>query len=322
MKRLFLFLLLLFPAIALAETPVQVEFLIAGLTDPSGDPLVGGKIYTYECGTTTDKSTWQDNAKASAHTNPIILDGEGKKLVFADGCYKFRIDNASDVTQYTHDNLRFYEYGGSATYADSTTGNSNAYVATLSPSLLGLSNGTKVSFIANHTNTGASTLNVNSLGAKGINSPDGTTLVAGDIVVNGLYTAIYDTSLDSWQLLSSPRGYTTWTPTLTVEAGTVSGQTNTCRYSSVGKRVFVQCLINWTQGSASTIYADVTLPVTPASINQVLTAAVVDDASFAGGYSYITSVSGTGTLRVALYNNGNMTTGSLAVLFSGSYYSS
>lgn len=190
--------LLLLPLTALAETPTQVEFAIGGLTDSSGNPLAGGKVYTYACGTTTNKTTWQDGNKFASHANPVVLDAEGKKLIFADGCYKFRIDNSSDVTQYTLDNLRFGLYNGGTTYAGTTTGAGSAYVASLSPPLLALINGAEIVFEANHTNTTAATLNVNSLGAIDLNRADDTVFVAGEIRAGTTYLARYESSTNAW----------------------------------------------------------------------------------------------------------------------------
>jgi hypothetical protein len=38
-----------------------------------GNPLVGGKIYTYAAGTTTPLATYTDAGAGTANTNPIIL---------------------------------------------------------------------------------------------------------------------------------------------------------------------------------------------------------------------------------------------------------
>lgn len=202
-KFLFVFLSLFIPLLAFADVPIQVESLIAGLTNSSGQPLAGGKIYTYSCGTTSNKTTWQDSGKVTPHANPIILDAEGKKLVFADGCYKFRIDNSADVTQYTHDNLLFSNYMGPESFGGASTGSANAYVVTLSPALLAYDSGTVVSYLANFSNTGAATVNVNGLGAKSIVNLNNQALVANDIVNGALVSLQYDGT--SFRILNPSR---------------------------------------------------------------------------------------------------------------------
>lgn len=71
-------------------------------------------------------------------------------------------------------------------------GGTDAYAITLSPALTAYTTGMLVSFKANTVNTGAATLNINSLGAitivKGVN----TTLSDGDILAGQLCTVIYD----------------------------------------------------------------------------------------------------------------------------------
>ena len=80
----------------------------------------------------------------------------------------------------------------SYTYA-ADTGAANAYVVTLSPVPASLVAGLEVAFKAANTNTGASTLNVNSLGATPIKKLDGATaLTSGDIVAGQIVTVVYD----------------------------------------------------------------------------------------------------------------------------------
>lgn len=320
-KILIAIILLAYPIVAIA-TPDQLDFLISGLRDSSGNALSGGKVYTYIAGTTTNKDTWQDIAKATPHANPIILDGNGKKQVYADGLYKIVIADSADNILYTHDNLYFSNFSGPTTWAGETTGSSNAYVATLTPALLALTDGSRVSFIANHTNTSTATLNVNSLGAIAIERPDGTALVAKDIIDDYTYNLVYSTIHASWVLLNPSWGYTTWTPTITPSAGSVASQTQTCNYSRQATKVFVMCVVSWTQGSASATYIDATLPVAPAATNQNLSAFTIDDGTSVSGFSFVQSVSSNGTLRIARYDNGNLTTGTLGVFFSGVYFTS
>lgn len=72
--------------------------------DNNGEVLNGGKIYTYEAGTSTPKTTYTDSTEASANTNPIILDASGRADIWlGTGSYKFVITDSADVTIKTVD---------------------------------------------------------------------------------------------------------------------------------------------------------------------------------------------------------------------------
>lgn len=73
--------------------------------DSNGDPLAGGKLYSYEAGTTTPKATYTTAAASVANSNPIILDANGECSVYIPAeIYKFVLKDANDVTQWTVDN--------------------------------------------------------------------------------------------------------------------------------------------------------------------------------------------------------------------------
>ena len=71
-------------------------------------------------------------------------------------------------------------------------GSTDTYVITLSPAPSAYTAGMTVKFKANTINTGAATLNVNSLGAKAITKNGTTVLEDGDILANQVVTLIYD----------------------------------------------------------------------------------------------------------------------------------
>jgi hypothetical protein len=57
--------------------------------DDAGDPLVNGKIYFYESGTTTLKNTFADVNQSIPNTNPVILTAAGRQPnIFFDGVAK------------------------------------------------------------------------------------------------------------------------------------------------------------------------------------------------------------------------------------------
>ena len=78
--------------------------------DNNGNPLSGGKIYTYEAGTTTPLATYTSSTGNTAHTNPIVLDSAGRVPggeIWNDysKLYKFVLKTSADVTLATYDNV-------------------------------------------------------------------------------------------------------------------------------------------------------------------------------------------------------------------------
>lgn len=79
--------------------------------DNNGNPLTGGKIYTYEAGTTTPLATYTSKSGSVAHTNPIVLDAAGRVPnggeIWNDytKLYKFVLKTSTDVTIATFDNV-------------------------------------------------------------------------------------------------------------------------------------------------------------------------------------------------------------------------
>ena len=72
-----------------------------------------------------------------------------------------------------------------------TAGSANTYTLTLSPAPTYV-DGLAVSVKINVTNTDASTININSLGAKTIKAPDGANVAAGDLLLNSVYSLRYN----------------------------------------------------------------------------------------------------------------------------------
>jgi hypothetical protein len=82
----------------------------AQLFDDSGNVLTGGKIYTYEAGTTTPLASYTSSAGDVAHSNPIILNAAGRVptgeiwLEYTE-LYKFVVTTSADVLIATYDNV-------------------------------------------------------------------------------------------------------------------------------------------------------------------------------------------------------------------------
>jgi hypothetical protein len=126
---------------SIAPTP-KLQFI-----DANGNPLVGGKLYTYAAGTTTPLATYTDSTGNVANTNPVILDTLGEASVWmGSASYKLKLTTSTDVEVWTVDNV-----GGLA-----TTGDLNALVASLASS----SGSSMIGFIQSGAGAVATTLQV------------------------------------------------------------------------------------------------------------------------------------------------------------------
>lgn len=92
--------------------------------DNNGNPLSGGKLWSYAAGTTTPQTTYTTASGNVAHTNPIILDSAGRVStgeiwLTAGSNYKFVLMTSTDVTLATWDNITGINGTGITTNADS-----------------------------------------------------------------------------------------------------------------------------------------------------------------------------------------------------------
>ena len=74
--------------------------------DNSGNPLSGGKLYSYSAGTTTNLNTFSDSDLSVPNANPVILDAGGRATVYLSASsYKFKLTSSGDDVIYTQDNV-------------------------------------------------------------------------------------------------------------------------------------------------------------------------------------------------------------------------
>ncbi len=71
--------------------------------DENGKPLSGGKVYTYQAGTSAPKPTYTGEDGSVANTNPVILNDAGYASIHLAGAYKIVLKDANDVTLWTAD---------------------------------------------------------------------------------------------------------------------------------------------------------------------------------------------------------------------------
>lgn len=77
--------------------------------DNNGNPLAGGKLWTYQAGTTTPEAVYTASDGATPHTNPIILDAYGRppeEIWLTEGqAYKIVLLTSLDVVLGTYDDI-------------------------------------------------------------------------------------------------------------------------------------------------------------------------------------------------------------------------
>ena len=89
--------------------------------DNYGNPLVGGKLYSYASGTTTAKATYTDSTLTTPNTNPILLDARGEADVWlGSGAYTFTLRGPDDVLIGSEDGIAAPEGAGSAAALSAT----------------------------------------------------------------------------------------------------------------------------------------------------------------------------------------------------------
>jgi hypothetical protein len=77
--------------------------------DDNGNPLSGGRLYTYDAGGTTPKATYTDAAGSTANANPVVLDAAGRATVFLYGTtYRFDLKTSGDVLVRSTDNIQSF----------------------------------------------------------------------------------------------------------------------------------------------------------------------------------------------------------------------
>jgi len=167
----------------------------AQFLDANGAPLTGGLLYSYLSGTTTPATTYTSRAGTTNNTNPIVLDAAGRTPaeVWLDGgvLYKFVLKSSAYVQIGTYDSIP--AINDTTTFSNLiTVAGTNALTGLATPTLGGYAAGAQYSFIAQNTNTGAVTIDIDTLGAKSITKFGTLALVAGDIQAGAVTYIEYD----------------------------------------------------------------------------------------------------------------------------------
>ena len=169
--------------------------------DSAGLPLNAGLIYTYIAGGTTPQATYTTSTGNVANANPIVLGADGRTpsevWLLKGQSYRFDVKDSAGNLLKTYDNLSGINdltaaQTGSPTYLTNVAG-TNTITANATPTLTAYTTGQRFYWQAANTNTGATTMNIDSVGAAPLvwsNSP----CIGNEIVQNKWYETIYDGS--------------------------------------------------------------------------------------------------------------------------------
>ena len=117
-------------------------------------------------------------------------------------------------------------------------GSSSTYTATTARAITGYHKGLRICGKANHTNTGATTLNVNGLGAVSVRKGGNTALVGGEILENQYYDFLYESGNSVFQLLNPTiESFPAGTAMLFAQTSAPTGWTKDTNYDEHALRV-------------------------------------------------------------------------------------
>jgi len=63
----------------------------------NGHPCIGARLFTYEAHTSTPKAAYHDPYYLTPHANPILMNDQGQAVVWLDGFYHLRLEDADGV---------------------------------------------------------------------------------------------------------------------------------------------------------------------------------------------------------------------------------
>lgn len=209
------------------------QLLIETQFDDNGDPLAGALAYVYLTGTTTPVTVYSDTGLTVPHAQPIVANAAGLfAQAFYVGATALKVvyKTAAGVTRYTRDpaplasistseaeDVSFSPITGVAStdvqsaiaevqgnITDNTAnqntlvqtgGSGNAYTLTAQNTVTAYAASQKFLVRINHNNTGAATLNVDSVGAVAIKVYFGNVLSdppAGSLRIGDIYNVVHD----------------------------------------------------------------------------------------------------------------------------------
>jgi hypothetical protein len=288
--------------------PELYQAAYAGFSDATGNPLSGGRVYTYDAGTTTPRTTWQDQAKAVTNANPVVLDSSGRAEIWADGNYKFDLRNSANVAVDVIDGVFLGRDDGSSLHGGTSSGAANTYAITLSPPLTEYQTGQIVTFVSHFTNTStAVTANINGRGSRTVSLQGLSSIYLGAIQNGGVYRLLVTAT--GLTLLNPHTGVQTYTPTLSrVSGGTLSSIVHDASYTFNGPIISVRLFEQFEVVTSAIPAVRCTLPVAVVGGTSQLYGGLAVNLGAGGRSGWYGAIDST-TIEVSGFDASSFTTG-------------
>lgn len=199
-------------------------------------------------------------------------------------------------------------------FVSTTTGTSTAFAATASPAWTAYAAGYVLKVIPHTSNTGATTINVNSLGAKNVKYKN-VACVGGEMVQDVPAYLVYDGT--EFELLNHGGGWASWTPSWpTFNSQTYTSVTiASAIYQRHGNTVTFIVDATATAGGTPTYGVAMAPPVATSSGQGAFGAFVADGGTSKGGFTLWSG----GNIIICKYDLTNITAGTVQVAASGTY---
>jgi hypothetical protein len=293
----------------------------------------------YLTGTTTPANVYSDGACTVSIGNVVTADATGTLPAFyLSPLITYKVVLATSVGAQIGSPVDPYVVPAATTaisvwYGGLDTGAANAYVLTFASNFSAYSNGLRVAFVPANNNSGASTVNINSIGIVNLQTVAGTTLGPGALVagqpVDMIYyggsflllgpSGAYDLlatgnvalggagkTLQGWGATfaayedMSP-DHSSWTTTLS--GGFAANPTGTLKWRKIGSfaSIYSDAQLTGTSNAATDITASgVPAEITPAQNRRVFCFGLVNNGNV--NYSGQCIISSAGTLSITLAN--------------------
>ena len=201
MKKIILALAFLFGWVGAVFAAALIPNGKQQFVDGNGVPLSSGTVEMYFPATTVQKNTWQDINQTTLNTNPIVLDADGRAVIFGDGVYRQVVKDS--FGNLVWDQITADPASNNSSWGGTSTGTANLQV--VPNGNFTATDGQVYAFKAGYTNTAGLTLTVTGVGSYQVRKDTQggpVALQGGEVTAGNVVTLVYDSGLGVFHMVS------------------------------------------------------------------------------------------------------------------------